>query len=225
VAISVAIASSWLLRGALNLRARSAPSSEWHARVFVDTKRRVVNGILVSLSPADSTVVPMDRYWQRVLWSLALAELAEGRTVRVRVRREFSKRAVIEAPDGSLVWPAGRLRTSPALTPLDWPPSWRLDRPRVGPRMTVFFLAIPFVAVIQVDHSVDAFQTMDPGFGALAACVYGLYFHIWGWAGGVFARVPRSWLWARRLNRTSAALRPRPSHQMGSDCSISRTVC
>jgi hypothetical protein len=192
VAIFVAFASSWLVRGGLNLRARSAPTSEWHARVLVDTERRVVNGILVSLDPADGTVAPKDRYWQRVLWSPALAELAEGRTVRARIRHGLRGRAVIEAPDGSLIWPAGRLRTSPALTPLDWPPSWRLDRPRVGPLMTVLFLAIPFVAVIQVDHSVDALETMDPGFVALAACVYGLYFHIWGWAGGVFARVPPS---------------------------------
>jgi hypothetical protein len=190
LAMFTVVASSWLLRGALNLRARSAPASEWHARVLVDTKRRVVNGILVSLSPADGTDVPMDRYWQRVLWSPALAELTEGRTVRARVRRGFFGRAVIEAPDGSLIWPAGRLRRSPALTPLDWPLSWRLDRPRMGPLLAVFFLAIPFYAIIRADWSVHAIQTMDSEAAALVICAYGCWFHIWGWVGGVFARVP-----------------------------------
>jgi hypothetical protein len=59
-------------------------------------------------------------------------------------------------PTSIISWPAGRLRTSPALIPLDWPLSWRLDRPRVGLLLTVFFLAIPLIAIIQVDHSAHA---------------------------------------------------------------------
>jgi hypothetical protein len=187
-AVAVGCASSWVARGLFNARARSAPTSEWRVRICLATRRGLVGGVLVSLTPVDATVVPVGRYWQRVLWSPALGELARDQVVRARLRPGRFGRAVIESPDGSLIWPAGRLRRRAPLTPRAWPPSWRRDRPRLGPFVALCALLIPLAGGIVVRAALSA---PPRAVAAFAVCCYALWFHLWGWLGGVVARVPR----------------------------------
>ena len=176
----------WLSRGCLNLRARSAPASEWHAQVCLGIYRGTANNVQLMLTPADGT----GRRWQRVFWSPALAGLAEGMTVRARVRRGFFGRAIVEAADGSLIWPTGRLRKSPSLTLYTWPWTWPSTRPPSGGLLWALLLVAPFLADVQVDDGSLALRMGGLEFAAFAAYAYGFFFHLWACSGGVFARPP-----------------------------------
>jgi hypothetical protein len=186
----------WLSRGLLNLRARSAPASEWHAQACLGLYRGTANNVQLMLTPADGT----GRRWQRVFWSPALAGLAEGGTVRVRVRRGFFGRAIVEAADGSLLWPIGRLRKSPSLTLFTWPWTWTSTRPPGGGLRWALLLAAPFLADILVNGGRPGLRLEGLEFAAFAAYAYGFFFHLWGCSGGVFARPPNE---SQRLTNTA----------------------
>ncbi|MGH3378074.1 MAG: hypothetical protein ACRDP6_25410 [Actinoallomurus sp.] len=176
----------WLSRGWFNRRARSAPMSEWRAQLCLGSYRGVANNAQLMLTPADGT----GRRWQRVFWSPALARLTVGRTVRARVRRGFFGRAIVEVADGSLIWPLGRLRKSPSLTPVTWPRTWTFTRPPMGGLMWAILLVAPILADVQVNDGSLGLRMGSMEFAAFTAYVYAFYFHLWGCAGGVFARTP-----------------------------------
>ena len=179
----------WLVRGLFSLRARSAPVSEWHVQLALGVKRRVTNYIYLVLVPVgavppEAPVPPAGERWQRVIWSPALAGLVNGGTVRVRLRPGYFGRAVVEAPDGSLIWPSGRLRKRPTLSAVTWPASWTLARPVVSRGMLAFAYVTPFVAILRVGLS-DLTDMI-----AFIAMMYGLWFFLWGMNGGLLAMVP-----------------------------------
>ena len=176
----------WLSRACLNLRARSAPASEWHAQVCLGVYRGATNNVQLMLTPADGT----GRRWQRVFWSPALAGPAVGMTVRARVRRGFFGRTIVEVANGSLIWPLGRLRKSPSLTPVSWPRTWTFTRPPMGGLMWAILLVTPILADVQVDDGSLGLRMGSMEFAAFTAYVYAFYFHLWGCAGEVFARPP-----------------------------------
>ena len=113
-----------------------------------------------------------------------VAYVSSWSTVRARTRRGFFGRLVVEAPDGSLIWPAGRLRKSPKWSPVGWPWSWTFDRPHVGSRW-IFMAVVPPIVYPAFAHGRYGLD-----YAAGLACVYGFCIHAWGWAGGVSARVP-----------------------------------
>jgi hypothetical protein len=178
----------WLSRGWLNRRARSAPVSRWHAQICLGSYRGTGNNVQLMLTPARGTGT--GTRWQRVFWSPALAELTAGGRVRARVTQGFFGRAIVETADGSLIWPLGRLRKRPSLTPVTWPGSWTFTRPPIGALMWAFLLVTPALADVQMEDGGLGLRMGGLEFAAFTAYVYGFFFHLWGCAGGVFARPP-----------------------------------
>src|SRR5262245_2875692 len=125
------------------------------------------------------------------MWSPALAGFVHGANVRVRLRDELFGRAVVEAPDGSLIWPAGRLREGPGLTrdgrapKVDaWPESGTFSRPGLSTWALAFMLVVPFLVIIGTGLA----DLSD--MSAFAFAAYGFLFFLWGMSGGLMARVP-----------------------------------
>ncbi|MFI7130327.1 hypothetical protein ACIBQ1_31870 [Nonomuraea sp. NPDC050153] len=169
-------------RLALNLRADRMPEASWRAMPLLVTYgsslARWYTGYLRLIPPDDER-----GFVQRVYWHPALdrmpywADFFRGGKVSVRVGPWPFRRAVVTLPDGTRLWPAGRLRRR---IPWGWSHD---DRPVGAPhhRMPTrdLILAILALSALEVAGFLDFFIGM-----ATLGLVFGLIFFLWGWFGG-----------------------------------------
>ncbi|MFG6194372.1 hypothetical protein [Nonomuraea sp. JJY05] len=169
-------------RLALNLRAARMPEASWRAVPLLATYgsglAQWYAGYLRLIPPGD-----VGAFVQRVYWHPALdrmpnwADFSRGGEVSVRVGPWPFRRAVVTLPDGTRLWPAGRLRRR---IPWGWSHD---DRPVGAPhhRMPTRDLIIAILAfsAFELAGFVDFFIGT-----AILGLLFGLIFFLWGWYGG-----------------------------------------
>jgi hypothetical protein len=116
--------AGWLVRGLLAWAAASGTVSYWLALPLDGVSQRAHSPTLALVPKAMAetgdpegqgygVVLPEGSRWQRVLWDPALDRMQPGEVVTARIGSGWARRAVVELPDGTRIWPAGRLRTRP----------------------------------------------------------------------------------------------------------------
>ncbi|MFD1547766.1 hypothetical protein [Nonomuraea guangzhouensis] len=169
-------------RLALNVRAKRMPEASWRAMPLLVTYgsslARWYTGYLRLVPPGDAR-----GFVQRVYWHPALdrmpywADRALGGKVLVRVGPWPFRRAVVTLPDGTRLWPAGRLRRR---IPWGWSAE---ERPVGAPHHYMptrdLIIAILALSALELSGFVDFFVGM-----ASLGLVFGLIFFLWGWYGG-----------------------------------------
>jgi hypothetical protein len=122
--LALLIILAWLVRGRLN-RAAAARAPTDMSVAAVDSTHPTwssMASVYLLLAPPET---PLDTdelgklpalprsipgvLWQRVHWHPAAELIEPGRTIPVRIKPGFSRRAVVEPEPGARLWPAGRL--------------------------------------------------------------------------------------------------------------------
>ena len=190
----------WLGRGVLNLRAaRSGVIVEWEARPVLASHRLRWWSRLLLLVPDSGWE---DARWQRIMWDPSFAQMSGSTMVRAHITAGRPGRAVVELPDGTRLWPAGRLRKREYrnwdLDPEDLDPE-DLDPEPSGERL----FALPNVVYhILVAAAGGVLLSLVGKIGVLTGVgvAVGGFVHLWGWYGGELQPWP---LLDRKLSESS----------------------